>query len=75
MRNKVMIWMALVVALVMQGCQKEPINNDIEGFWQLEQFVVKDTREVVYYLPHSGEHDAGWYREEAGRTLSHERAR
>ena len=47
MRNKVMIWMALVVALVMQGCQKEPINNDIEGFWQLEQFVVKDTREVV----------------------------
>ena len=26
-------------------------------------------------LPHSGEHDAGWYREEAGRTLSHERAR
>lgn len=47
MRNKVMIWMALVVALVMQGCQKAPINNDIEGFWQLEQFVVKDTREVV----------------------------
>ena len=28
-----------------------------------------------YYLPHSGEHDAGWYREEAGRTLSHKRAR
>ena len=46
MRNKVMIWVALVVTLVMQGCQKEPINNDIEGFWQLEQFVVKDTREV-----------------------------
>ena len=42
-----MTWMVVVMTVVMQGCRKEPVNNDMEGFWQLRQFVVKGTGEVV----------------------------
>lgn len=29
------------------GCQKEPINSKVEGFWQLREFTVKETGETV----------------------------
>lgn len=47
MKNQVIIWITMMIILVLQGCQKEPINNDIEGFWQLQQFTLKETKEVV----------------------------
>ena len=47
------------------------------GFiYQRELFPTEEgTPQGGIISPHSGEHDAGWYREEAGRTLSHKRAR
>lgn len=33
MIKKLMTWMVVVMTVVMQGCRKEPVNNDMEGFW------------------------------------------
>lgn len=59
-----MTWMVVVMTVVMQGCRKEPVNNDMEGFWQLRQFVVKGTGEVVtcqrlYYGNAHGDRSVG----------------
>ena len=28
----------LLLVVLMGGCAKQPINSDVEGFWQLERF-------------------------------------
>lgn len=47
MRYRIMTWVVVVMALLMQACEKAPINSNIEGFWQLQQFTLKETEEVI----------------------------
>ena len=37
----------LWLILGMSGCQKAPINSDIEGLWILKQFTLRETDETV----------------------------
>lgn len=37
----------LWLILGMSGCQKAPINSDIEGLWMLKQFTIRETDETV----------------------------
>ena len=37
----------LWLILGMSGCQKAPINSDIEGQWILKQFTIRETDETV----------------------------
>ena len=41
------IGVLLMLLLFAAGCKKEPVNRDIEGHWQLLQFTVLETGEVV----------------------------
>ena len=48
-----MIGLLLLVALL-GGCAKQPINSDVEGFWQLERFTTLADGEIheperIYY--------------------------
>lgn len=38
--------LAGIVALLMGGCKKAPINNDFEGMWVLERFTTRTDGEV-----------------------------
>ena len=38
---------AVLLAGLVQGCTKEPLDDDVEGFWQLKTFVVKETGDTV----------------------------
>lgn len=44
-------WLTGLIIVILTGmatgCQKEPINNKVEGFWQLREFTVKETGENV----------------------------
>lgn len=37
----------VILTGMVTGCQKEPINSKVEGFWQLREFTVKETGETV----------------------------
>lgn len=44
----------ITLIFINTGCKKAPINNDVEGFWILENFTVLETNEVtkcsrIYY--------------------------
>ena len=48
MRLKRIACSCLMLLMLMLGaCEKAPLNSDIEGHWQLEQFTVLATNEVV----------------------------
>ncbi len=36
-----------ILILLMAGCAKAPINSDVEGFWQLNEFEILSTGETV----------------------------
>lgn len=45
---KIRLYLIMLIAtLLLSACQKEPLNSDVEGHWQLEQFTLKATQEVV----------------------------
>lgn len=50
--RKIIGYMAVTVCTVLlaglvEGCTKEPLDDDVEGFWQLKTFVVKETGDTV----------------------------
>ncbi|WP_299171723.1 lipocalin-like domain-containing protein [uncultured Bacteroides sp.] len=54
MKKILSIWGILLLAILCNSCEKEPINRDIEGHWQLLEFTTKADGEVhpctrIYY--------------------------
>lgn len=41
------ILIGLCIILGISGCQKAPINSNIEGQWRLKQFTIRETDETV----------------------------
>lgn len=41
------ILMTITLIFTIIGCQKAPINNDIEGFWILDNFTILGTNENI----------------------------
>lgn len=43
------IIITILLALIMSGCEKAPIREDVEGYWQLKSVSYLETGETVEY--------------------------
>lgn len=54
MKNRIYIVLFALLLVILGGCEKAPINNDIEGMWKLEEFTTLEDNKVhpcerIYY--------------------------